>query len=351
MGRLAAGLSEHEEEAQAQNKVVIGLLLLILIYPAAFGVLWAVLSFTSHGALVAGLTVWAFAYYHTRLVNDNYLHFKRVIAAWRVLLGVWAPKRWDLSLAALSQYTTPLIPQESRWVDRSKRSCTPVELPVVPLQQAQKTTKTTEPPAPVVVPTKKRKRPDSRRIMRHVLRARGEAVRALASFFAALEAAGEGKCVVACVHLARRFGWVVDLSGDEVKVKTTTTTPTTVMEGQSSGGQGGQDDVQGYRRAREVIAFLRSRGAKIATLERVIEGDWAGALVSEEDSCTLGGSEAGEAEADSNECQGEREGDRQIEGAGAEGESEGDEDDMVWVPSDSEARPDSTLLVDWQYRT
>lgn len=130
--------------------------------------------------------------------------FKRVIAAWRVLVGVWAPKRWDLSLVALSQYTTPLIAQESRWVDRSGRSCTPVELPVVPLQQAQKTT---EPPAPVVVvPTKKRKRPEARRIMRHVLRA-------LASFFGALEAAGEGKCVV-CVHLARRFRWVVD-SGDD----------------------------------------------------------------------------------------------------------------------------------------
>lgn len=71
MGRLAAGLSEHEEESQAQNKVVIGLLLLMLIYPAAFCALWAILSFTSHGALVAGLTVWAFAYYHTRLVNGG----------------------------------------------------------------------------------------------------------------------------------------------------------------------------------------------------------------------------------------------------------------------------------------
>lgn len=71
MSRLAAGLSEHEEETQAQNKVVIGLLLLMLIYPAAFCTLWAVLSFTSHGALVAGLTVWAFAYYHTRLVNGR----------------------------------------------------------------------------------------------------------------------------------------------------------------------------------------------------------------------------------------------------------------------------------------
>lgn len=77
MSRLAAGLSEHEEETQAQNKVVIGLLLLMLIYPAAFWMLWAVLSFTSHGALVAGLTVWAFAYYHTRLVNGGSITLTR----------------------------------------------------------------------------------------------------------------------------------------------------------------------------------------------------------------------------------------------------------------------------------
>ena len=71
MGRVAANLSENEEESQAQNKVVIGLLLLMMIYPAAFWMVWAVLSFTSYGALVAGLTVWAFAYYHTRLVNGG----------------------------------------------------------------------------------------------------------------------------------------------------------------------------------------------------------------------------------------------------------------------------------------
>lgn len=189
---------------------------------------------------------------------------------------MWAPTRWDLSLAALSQYTTPLTPPENPWVERSQRSSTP-DLPA----------QATEPP--VVL---KRTRPASRRIMRHVLRARGEAVRALASFFAALEDAGEDKQVVACAHLARRFGWV-----DEVKVN---------MEEQ---GQGPAEvQVQGYRHATEVISFLRLRGAKIATLERKNEGGWAGTLVSEED-VTPGGSEVGEGEAE--------------------------EDDIVWVPSES----------------
>jgi glycerol-3-phosphate O-acyltransferase / dihydroxyacetone phosphate acyltransferase len=72
IGRLAARLAEHEEESQAQNKVVFSLLLLMLIYPATFWVLWAVLSYSSTGALVAALMVWAFAYYHTRLVNGGF---------------------------------------------------------------------------------------------------------------------------------------------------------------------------------------------------------------------------------------------------------------------------------------
>ena len=127
--------------------------------------------------------------------------------------------------------------------------------------------------------------------MRHVLRARGEAVRALASFFAALEDAGEGKHVVASPHLARRFGWV-----DEVKVK---------MEGEGQGEGPVEVELEGFRYAREVMSFLRSRGAKIATLEREIEGGWA---VSEEEG-TPGESEAGE--------------------------GEGDEDDIVWVPSEA----------------
>lgn len=190
---------------------------------------------------------------------------------------MWAPKRWDLSLTALSQYTTPLVPPESTWVDQSKRPST-LDLPA---QGA-------EPPVML-----KRKCPAARRIMRHVLRARGEAVRALASFFAALEDAGEDKQVVASAHLARRFGWV-----DEVKVD---------MEAQRQGPV--EVEVQGYRHAREVISFLRSRGAKIATLEREIEGGWAGALVSEEG--TPAESEAGE--------------------------GEGEEDDTVWVAG--EARP------------
>ncbi|KAI6010515.1 glycerol-3-phosphate-acyltransferase [Pisolithus marmoratus] len=249
IGRRAARLSEHEEETQAQNKIVVSLLLLLLIYPATFWVLWAVLSYSSTGALVAALTVWAFAYYHTRLVNDNYMHLKRVIAAWQVLVGVWAPKRWELSLAALAQYKTPHIPAESPWIER-KRSSTP-SLPA----------QATEPSVSI-----RRKGPASPRIMRHVLHARGEAVRAIASFFAQLETQGDEK-VVASLHLARRFGWV-----EEVEVAT-----------EASESLGDENiGIKGYRRIGEVTAFLKSKGAKIPVLEREeIDGRWDAALSSE----------------------------------------------------------------------
>ncbi|KAI6166021.1 hypothetical protein EDD17DRAFT_116503 [Pisolithus thermaeus] len=251
IGRRAARLSEHEEETQAQNKVVFSLLLLLLIYPATFWILWAVLSYSSTGALVAALTVWAFAYYHTRLVNDNYVHLKRVIAAWQVLVGVWAPKRWDLPLAALAQYKTPRIPAESPWIERTRSST--LSLPA----------QATEPPVNF-----RRTRPAWGRIMRHVLHARGEAVRAIASFFAQLETQGNEKEVVASLHLARRFGRV-----EEVEA---------ASEGSESPGNE-NIETKGYRRISEVIAFLKSKGAKIPVLEQEeIEGRWDVALSSED---------------------------------------------------------------------
>ncbi|KAH7916613.1 hypothetical protein BJ138DRAFT_1139465 [Hygrophoropsis aurantiaca] len=268
MGRLGASLVEHEEETQAQNKVVFGLLFLLMIYPATFWLLWAFFWYTSTGALVSFVTVWLFAFYHNKLINDNYQRLKRVIAAWRVLVGVWAPKRWELPLAALSQYTTPQIPPENPWIDKNKATV--------------KSSPAQEPPA------KSRRRPSSRRIMRHVLRARGEAVKALASFLHQLESAGDGKKVEASIHLAKLYGWV-----DDVKPS---------IDG--VGENGAADEVAGWRSTKEVIAFLRKRGAKIATLEHGIQGDWAAALSSEEEGTAGDDSDAGDKD-----------------------------DDMVWVPS------------------
>jgi glycerol-3-phosphate O-acyltransferase/dihydroxyacetone phosphate acyltransferase len=100
--------------------------------------------------------------------------------------------------------------------------------------------------------------------MRHVLRARAEAVRALAAFFEQLEKEDNEKHVRASAHLARVYGgWV-----DEAKEQQAT------LEG--------AEPTVGWRSAKEVAGFLRKRGAKIPTLVRsvCIEGEWA-ALSSE----------------------------------------------------------------------
>lgn len=190
---------------------------------------------------------------------------KRCIAAWRVLVGVWVPKKWDLSLNALSQYTTPRVPPENPWIDRPKK------LPARLSGSDSDTPKTNssshgvgasadlslgkEPP----VKARPVRRPPSRKIIRHVLRARVEAVRALGAFFDQLQRAEADKRVYASAHLARAYGGGMIVHKDGT----------------------GVEDLEGWRYVREVVEFLRSRGARIPMSDDIrIEGEWA-ALSSE----------------------------------------------------------------------
>ena len=175
------------------------------------------------------------------------------MAAWRVLVGVWAPKRWDLPLAALSQYTTPAIPAENQWIQKTNETIAP---PTVE-----------EPPVTSV----RKRRPPTRRVIRHVLRARAEAAKSLATFFDQLDKGGETKKVKASIHLARTYGWVDNVDN-------------TVTEEEVS------EEPLGWRHAREVLSFLRERGAKVASLQRGIEGEWA-ALNSDAETSLVEGSE------------------------------------------------------------
>ncbi|PIL36265.1 hypothetical protein GSI_01927 [Ganoderma sinense ZZ0214-1] len=293
MSVFGARLAEDEEETQAQNKVVFGLLLLFMIYPAAFFVVWAFFWYTPVGALVAGSFVFLFAMYHNRLINHSYDRAKRLVAAWRVLVGVWAPKRWDLSLSAVAQYTVPRVPPENPWIDRTKAKSNAfslnlnLNLSLHPREGHRGSEQRHRlwrwfclwkaPPAP------------SRRLIRHVLRARVEAAKALASLFAQLERAPEGKHVCAAVHLAHAFGGGVD-------------TPEAGFERESPDGVAAVPEPQGRRHAREVVAFLRAHGARFRALEAPVEGDWA-ALSSDGD------------------------------GDESEGVSTSEKDDIVWVPS------------------
>jgi glycerol-3-phosphate O-acyltransferase / dihydroxyacetone phosphate acyltransferase len=169
---------------------------------------------------------------------------KRVAAAWRVLIGVWAPKKWEYSLTALSQYTATPIPPANQWVTNKNG--------------ASGNGVTSEPP---VSPHPYRtRRPRSGRVMRHVLRARAEAVRSLASFITQLETGPETKRVRASVHLARVYGGIESPTGTSDTTSGVVVAPPTVV---------------GWRHAREVVSYLRAHGAKIATLERGIEVEWA----------------------------------------------------------------------------
>lgn len=166
------------------------------------------------------------------------------MAAWRVLVGIWTPKRWDLSLTALSQYTTPPQPPASPWIDK----------PRIPNNTSDTDEKIkSKYQDKVVVESRPPRRPPSHRLVRHVLRSRVEAMNALACFFDQLVRAGSGKKVKSSPHLAKRFG---------VKSKDNLSAD--------------RDEQEGWRYAVEVITFLQKRGAKIPTLRQgPLEDEWA----------------------------------------------------------------------------
>lgn len=191
-------------------------------------------------------------------MTDNYAHAKRLIAAWRILVGVWTPKRFDLSLTALSQYQTPKIPKENEWVARGGKEAHEIAAKAVPKQ---------EPPTQHI-----RRRPvPSRRIIRHVLRARAEAAKSLATMFEFLGRDGASRKLSASAHLARVYGTVED-SLTEQSEEQESTTEGVILKRQPTG----------TRTAGEVIGYLRQRGARIAALNYGVEGEWA-ALGSQSD--------------------------------------------------------------------
>jgi glycerol-3-phosphate O-acyltransferase/dihydroxyacetone phosphate acyltransferase len=171
------------------------------------------------------------------------------MAAWRVLLGVWTPRRFDLPLAALDRYTTPLTPPPNPWVERPEPGVsTPADLADAPeLGSAASLARVRAHRAP------------TRRVVRHVLRARAAAVRALAGLIAQLDAPGaRTRTVGAAPHLARAYGGRVEPI-DEAELELT----------------GTHETERGTRNAGEVLQYLRARGAKFAELERRIQGDWS----------------------------------------------------------------------------
>jgi glycerol-3-phosphate O-acyltransferase / dihydroxyacetone phosphate acyltransferase len=71
--RWIGNKSAHEEESMAQNKVVVGLLMLFAIYGFWFCMIWMLFWMTPIGAIVAASTMWLLAFYHGKLIDDNYI--------------------------------------------------------------------------------------------------------------------------------------------------------------------------------------------------------------------------------------------------------------------------------------
>ena len=157
-------------------------------------------------------------------------------------------------MAALQQYLVPRTPPANPWIDSNKPKGIDKQ-PSYP--DSPPVNKAASSSAHAQSTNRGRKRsPPTRRLVRHVLRARARAVHALASFFAELERAPEGKRIRASSHLAHLYGGFSTVFDEK--------------EGDS------MSQPQGWREAREVLAFLRDRGANFHSLEAQIAGDyWA----------------------------------------------------------------------------
>ncbi|KAI0338250.1 glycerol-3-phosphate-acyltransferase [Trametopsis cervina] len=275
VARLGAKMVEDEEETQAQNKVVFGLFLAVVVYSITGIFVWASLSYTAIGALAGFSVIYTLAWYHNSMIDDTLDHARRLVAAWRVLVGVWAPKHWDLSITSLAQYTIPKVPPENPWVDRNRvrsSSRTPPASPNIVAASGSLSPSNSN----ARLRKKGQKRPPSRRLVRHVLRARVEAAKALSSLFSQLEGSPKDIKVRASSHLALKYGGVLD-----AKPSAALLSPTTIVEGEDTGAD--VEEPAGWRSAREVISFLRKRGAKITTLKDDVSGAWAAALSSDND--------------------------------------------------------------------
>lgn len=216
MARIGANIAKEELETQAQMKIAFGLLFTFLIYPLLVLVLSLLFGFTALGALIGFGSVYAFNVTHATAVDEVYDRWKRLVAAWRILIGVWRPKG-DLAIDKLQA----LLPTTSAPAGASKdakawQSGGPQEM-----SEAKK---------------EKRRKVPSRRLVKHVLRTRVEASKLLERYLATL---GETDPPV---HARPWLAGETDFELDDA-------------------GSGGLPTSK--RSGREVVQYLKNQGARI----------------------------------------------------------------------------------------
>ncbi|SCV72966.1 BQ2448_6891 [Microbotryum intermedium] len=89
MGKYSLRFSDLQED-HAQNKIAVCLVLSMATYVILFFLAWAFLFIAPYGFILAAIFVWLFAVYHNSLIDDNYLGAKKLVASWRVLVGIWS---------------------------------------------------------------------------------------------------------------------------------------------------------------------------------------------------------------------------------------------------------------------
>lgn len=167
-------------------------------------------------------------------LTDNSI--KQLVAAWRVLVGVWIGSSAEMSLNQFLDSVAAFAPNP------------PQTAGLPPGKEKEKYIRPTKVP--------------SRTLVRHVLRMRVQATRELAQTFLELEDADA--TVKASFWLAETYG------GDVLPVDSSDDVP--VYE---------RHWPQGTRQAREIVAFLRGRGARLEAAAAV-EEYWAEATSGEE---------------------------------------------------------------------
>ncbi|WVR07618.1 hypothetical protein IAU60_004660 [Kwoniella sp. DSM 27419] len=229
VGILGARVAEEELETQAQMKVAFGLLLSLITYPILFFILWSVLKAYTLGAVLAGGIVWALGRSHSALIDENYDAMKRLVAAWRLLIGVWMPRRAEMPFNSFLASSASFAPDPPK---------------IVGLPPSTEPEKYVRP-----------KRLPSRVLVKHVLRTRLQAAQELARVLLELEDKDEQ--VNASFWLAEEFG------GEVLKVSKEDE-PLLEYE---------RPLAKGVRSAREVVAFLRTKGARLG-VSKSEEGHW-----------------------------------------------------------------------------
>ncbi|WWC64493.1 uncharacterized protein I303_107103 [Kwoniella dejecticola CBS 10117] len=229
VGYLGASLVEEEMETQAQMKVVFGLLLSLITYPVLFFVLWGALRGLALGVVLAAVSVWGLGRYHSQLIDNNYNAMKRLIASWRLLIGVWTPR---------PEFPLPKFLE-------SYKSFAPDPPKVAGLPPSSQPEKYIKP-----------KKLPSRVLVKHVLRTRLQAAKELARVLLEMEAS-DGS-VNASFWLAEEY------DGEVQK-------PTKEEEGLN---EWEREMSKGTRGGKEVVAFLRARGARLGVGKHE-EGHWA----------------------------------------------------------------------------